>query len=120
MYKRSSLAATSFAISCGSLLGIPPLFGFWGKLMLFAAGVASGQIILVIIAAVSSAISAWYYLRLIGLSLLSSLTTRSETVKVTLRWPLIAAVISAIIAIGGPFILSALDAQANQAVVEKE
>ena len=69
--------------------------------MLFAAGIAAGQLVLVLVAAVASAISAWYYLRLIGLSLLSSTTPQSESVKATLRWPLIAAVISAIIAIGG-------------------
>ena len=120
LHKRSPLAATSLAVSCGSLLGIPPLFGFWGKLLLFAAGIASGHLLLVLIAAVASAISAWYYLRLIGLSLLSSTTPRSEGVSVTLRWPLIAAVLSAIIAIGGPFVLTTLITDAEQAVVMPE
>ena len=120
LHKRSPLAATSLAVSCGSLLGIPPLFGFWGKLLLFAAGIAAGQVLLVLIAVVASAISAWYYLRLIGLSLLSSTTPRSEGVSVTLKWPLIAAVLSAIIAIGGPLVLSSLMAYAEQAVVMPE
>jgi NADH-quinone oxidoreductase subunit N len=118
LHKRSPLAATSLAVSCGSLLGIPPLFGFWGKLMLFAAGIAAGQLVLVLVAVVASAISAWYYLRLIGLSLLSSTTPQSESVKVTLRWPLVAAVLSAIIAIAGPLFLSTLIADAQQAIVE--
>ena len=118
LHKRSPLAATSFAVSCGSLLGIPPLFGFWGKLLLFAAGIAAGQILLVLIAAVASAISAWYYLRLIGVSLLASTTTRSESVKVTLQWPLIAAVLCAIIAIAGPILLSTLYVDAQQSIVE--
>lgn len=115
LHRRSPIAASAFAISCGSLLGIPPLFGFWGKLLLFAAGIASGQLILVLVAAVSSAISAWYYLRLIGFVLLKGPTPRSETVSVTLRWPIIAAVLSAIIAIGGPFILKSMTAEATQA-----
>ena len=120
LHKRSPLAATSFAVSCGSLLGIPPLFGFWGKLLLFAAGIAAGQLALVLVAAVASAISAWYYLRLIGLSLLSPTTPRSESVRVALLWPLIAAVLSAIIAIGGPLVLTSIVADAQQAVVEEE
>ncbi len=120
LHKRSPLAATSFAVSCGSLLGIPPLFGFWGKLLLFAAGIAAGQLALVLVAAVASAISAWYYLRLIGLSLLSPTTPRSESVRVALLWPLIAAVISAIIAIGGPLFLTSVVADAQQAIVESE
>ena len=120
LHKRSPLAATSLAVSCGSLLGIPPLFGFWGKLLLFTAGIAAGQLILVLIAVVASAISAWYYLLLIGVSILASTTTRSESVKVTLQWPLIAAVISAIIAIAGPLLLSSLITDAQQAIVEVE
>jgi len=120
LHKRSPAAATAFSISCGSLLGIPPLFGFWGKLMLFAAGIAAGQLILVLIAAVSSAISAWYYLRLIGLTLLSPSTPRSDSVLVSLRWPLIAAVLSAIIAIGGPLVLNTITVNAKQALVQPE
>jgi NADH-quinone oxidoreductase subunit N len=120
LYRRSPSSATTLAISCGSLLGIPPLFGFWGKLLLFAAGISSGQLFLVLIAAISSAISAWYYLRLIGLSVLSSTTSRSESVSVSLRWPLIAAVICAVIAVGGPFFLKAMEAEATQAIVLPE
>jgi NADH-quinone oxidoreductase subunit N len=120
LHRRSPAAATSFAISCGSLLGVPPLFGFWGKLLLFAAGIASGQLILVLVAAISSAISAWYYLRLIGLSVLSSTTSRSESVSVALRWPLIAAILSAIIAVGGPLALKSISADAKQAFVLPE
>ena len=120
LHKRSPLAATSLAVSCGSLLGIPPLFGFWGKLLLFAAGIAAGQLMLVLVAAVASAISAWYYLRLIGLSVLSSTTPRSDTVRVALRWPFIAAILSAIIALAGPLVLTNIVADAEQAVSETE
>jgi NADH:ubiquinone oxidoreductase subunit 2 (subunit N) len=120
LHKRSPVAAISFSISCGSLLGIPPLFGFWGKLMLFAAGITAGHLLLVIIAAVSSAISAWYYLRLIGLTLLSPNTPRSDSVVVSLRWPFIAALLSAIIAIGGPLALKSLTSEAKQAIVQPE
>ena len=120
MYRRNPIPAATMAISCGSLLGIPPLFGFWGKLILFISGIAAGQLMLVIIAAVASAISAWYYLRLIGLSLLSSTTPRSESMMVTLRWPIIAAVISAIIAIVGPLALTDIVADAQQSMTSQE
>ena len=120
LHKRSPVAAGAFAISCGSLLGVPPLFGFWGKLLLFAAGIAAGQLILVLVAVVTSAISAWYYLRLIGLAVLSPTTPQSESVIVALRWPLVAAVLSAIIAIGGPLVLKSLTADATQAIVLPE
>ena len=55
-----SMAAVLFL----SLLGLPPLLGFWGKLYLFLAA-ASYSVILVAIALVNSAISAGYYVRAI-------------------------------------------------------
>lgn len=47
-----------------SLLGLPPLLGFFGKLPLFSAGIAAGEIPLVIVLGLNSAIAAYYYLRL--------------------------------------------------------
>lgn len=49
-----------------SLLGFPPLLGFVGKVGLFTAGVASGNLPLVLILGLNSAIAAFYYLRLVG------------------------------------------------------
>ncbi|MDG2199577.1 MAG: NADH-quinone oxidoreductase subunit N [Phycisphaerales bacterium] len=86
-------SAIALAISSGSLLGFPPLLGFWGKLALFIAGIASGHIVLVLIAGVNSAISAWYYLRLVGLPLMSEPSERSETIdRVAVPWPRFAAI----------------------------
>ncbi len=54
-------AAISASILLFSLLGIPPLLGFWGKLYLFLS--ASGYSIwLVLIALINSGISAVYYI----------------------------------------------------------
>ena len=108
------------SVASGSLLGIPPLFGFWGKLLLFAAGIAAGQISLIIVAAVSSAISAWYYLRLIGLSLLSNPHNHGERTKVTLRWPLAVAVVGACISIAGPLVLEGVMMDATEAITLPE
>ena len=123
LYKTSPLAAASMSVACGSLLGVPPLIGFWGKLLLFAAGIAAGQLSLIIVAAVTSAISAWYYLRLIGLALLSSPQNHGDltkVTKVTLRWPLAVAVIGACIAIGGPVILEKMMENAKGALQIEE
>lgn len=53
-----------------SLLGMPPLLGFFGKLFLFTAAISAGEIPLVVIMALNSAIAAFYYLRLAGAPLL--------------------------------------------------
>ena len=81
----------------GRLLGVPPLLGFWGKLYLFIAGIEANQIPLVVIAGINSAISAWYYLRLIALPIMSEPNAQSETIERSpFSWPRIAGIVTAI------------------------
>ncbi len=61
---RPALAAV-FTIFMFSLAGIPPLFGFWGKLLVFQAAVAANLLPLAVIAIVASVIGAFYYLKVI-------------------------------------------------------
>ncbi|HYE02183.1 MAG TPA: NADH-quinone oxidoreductase subunit N [Phycisphaerales bacterium] len=63
------LAGVMFICAMG-LLGLPPLLGFFGKLPLFTAGIASGHVLLVVILGLNSAIAAVYYLRLAFVPLL--------------------------------------------------
>jgi NADH-quinone oxidoreductase subunit N len=62
--KRSPFLAALMAISMLSLLGLPPLVGFVGKIYLFGSALKAGYLWLVIIAVINSAISAGYYLRI--------------------------------------------------------
>jgi NADH-quinone oxidoreductase subunit N len=50
-----------------SLSGIPPTVGFVGKLYLFGAAVSSGHILLAVFGVLNSAVSVFYYLRLLVL-----------------------------------------------------
>jgi NADH-quinone oxidoreductase subunit N len=61
---RKGLAA-AFAIFMFSLAGIPPLFGFWGKFVVFDAAVAAGLLPLAAIGIAASVIGAFYYLKII-------------------------------------------------------
>jgi NADH-quinone oxidoreductase subunit N len=47
-----------------SLLGLPPLLGFFAKLPLFTSAISANELPLVIILALNSAIAAYYYLRI--------------------------------------------------------
>jgi NADH-quinone oxidoreductase subunit N len=64
--RRHPWPAALFAICLLSLAGIPPLAGFWGKYYLFQAGINAGLAWLVVVAVVSSVISAFFYLRVIA------------------------------------------------------
>ncbi|NPA64106.1 MAG: NADH-quinone oxidoreductase subunit NuoN [Epsilonproteobacteria bacterium] len=59
------MAATIMAIFMLSLAGVPPFSLFWGKLYIMGAAVNAGYIVLAVIMALNSAISAYYYLKLI-------------------------------------------------------
>ena len=63
---RPGLAA-AMAVFMFSLAGIPPLFGFWGKLAVFNAAVAAGLLPLAIIGIAASVIGAFYYLKIVKL-----------------------------------------------------
>jgi NADH-quinone oxidoreductase subunit N len=57
--------AAAFAIFMFSLAGIPPLFGFWPKWMVFNAAVANGYIALAVAGILGTVIGAYYYLRIV-------------------------------------------------------
>lgn len=61
-----------------SLSGIPPLSGFWSKEAIFNACLRSGNIALLVVAAVTAAMTFFYSLRLIGVTFLGS---KSEHLK---------------------------------------
>jgi NADH-quinone oxidoreductase subunit N len=57
--------AAAFAIFMFSLAGIPPLFGFWPKLMVFRAAIASGYVALAVAGILGTVVGAYYYLKII-------------------------------------------------------
>ena len=63
--KHHPLAAVLMLIFMFSLTGIPPTAGFIGKLYLFLAAINAGYTWLVVVAVIFSAISAFFYLRIV-------------------------------------------------------
>ncbi len=61
----SPVLAFSLSLFLLSLLGIPLTAGFMGKVMVFTTAVRQGYVWLVVIGVLNSALSAYYYLRLI-------------------------------------------------------
>jgi NADH-quinone oxidoreductase subunit N len=63
--KRAPWLAAALSIGMLSLAGLPFTAGFFGKFFLFAAALADGQIVLVVLGAVSVACGFYYYLKVL-------------------------------------------------------
>ena len=63
--RRHPGAALGMLVFMLALAGIPPTAGFMGKLYLFAAAVEGGYVVLSVIAVVMSAVSLYYYFRIV-------------------------------------------------------
>jgi NADH-quinone oxidoreductase subunit N len=57
--------AAAFAVFMFSLAGLPPLFGFWPKLLVFEAAVASGYVALAVAGIIGTVVGAYYYLKIV-------------------------------------------------------
>ena len=75
---RHPFAAFAMLLFMLSLGGIPPTAGFMGKFWLFGAAVESGYIWLAVIGVLNSAISLYYYLRIVVFMYLKKETSGSE------------------------------------------
>lgn len=65
MGRNNPLLAAVLMLTLFSLAGIPPLAGFMGKFLLFAAAAQKGYYAMVVFAALNSTISLYYYLLLV-------------------------------------------------------
>jgi NADH-quinone oxidoreductase subunit N len=63
--RRHPWAGALLAVFMLALTGIPPLSGFWAKYYVFLAGIEAGLTWLVVVAVISSVISAFFYLRVL-------------------------------------------------------
>ncbi len=65
LYFRSPLSAVAMLVFMLSLGGIPPTAGFMGKFWIFSAAIEEGYVGLAVIGVLNSAISLFYYIRVV-------------------------------------------------------
>jgi NADH-quinone oxidoreductase subunit N len=63
--KTSPAAAYGLFVLMFSMSGIPPMAGFFGKLLVFNAAVAEGYYILAVLGVLASVVAAFYYLKIV-------------------------------------------------------
>ena len=81
--------AAAFAIFMFSLAGIPPLFGFWPKLVVFNAAIASGYVALAVAGILGTVIGAYYYLKIVKVMYMDEPATPYARVREPLQGVLI-------------------------------
>lgn len=89
---RNKLAAFSLTIFMLSMIGIPPLMGFFGKFLLFTSVIDRGLLALAVIAILNSFLSIYYYAKVI-LSMYSS----REKSELRLDWAVGSVVVACLI-----------------------
>jgi NADH-quinone oxidoreductase subunit N len=61
--------AYALALFLFSMVGLPPLAGFWGKVFVFLAAIDAGLVVLAVIGMLSSVVAAYYYVRIVKVML---------------------------------------------------
>jgi NADH-quinone oxidoreductase subunit N len=78
LYFRQPFAAFAMLIFMLSLGGVPPTAGFMGKFWLFSAAIQSGYYWLAVIGVLNSAVSLYYYVRIVVFMWLKNEPTGTE------------------------------------------
>jgi NADH-quinone oxidoreductase subunit N len=100
LVQRSPLAGTAMLLFMLSLGGIPPTAGFMGKFWLFSAAIDGGYYWLAVIGVLNSAVSLYYYLRVVVFMWFKGEPTGSELVVSPAMAILLAVTIAGTVAIG--------------------
>jgi proton-translocating NADH-quinone oxidoreductase chain N len=69
---RSPLAAITLGVAMVSLIGVPPLVGFFAKLVVFQSAVLAGWGWMLVVAVTATVVSAAYYLRVVKVIFIDS------------------------------------------------
>jgi NADH-quinone oxidoreductase subunit N len=97
LHSRHPLAAFAMLLFMLSLGGIPPTAGFMGKFWLFGAAIDAGYVWLAVIGVLNSAISLYYYVRIVVFMYLKKETAGSQpTASPALALTLAVAVVATI------------------------
>ncbi len=78
LYKRAPFLALVLLVGMFAMAGIPPFVGFAGKFMLLVGALKAGHLVLVILAALNTAIAIFYYLSVVRVAFTSDPEDRPD------------------------------------------
>lgn len=100
LHRRAPLLALTLAVSMFAMAGLPPFVGFMGKFMLLTGAYKAGHLALVIIAAINTAISIYYYLSVVRVAYTSNGEDRPAVAVDTMTRVVSVALVVIIIVLG--------------------
>ncbi len=98
--KRMPVTAATNLVGSLSIAGVPPLNGFWSKLIIIIALVQAGHWGFAVVAVLASVLTLWYYLLIQRKAFFGKLNERWKDVKEAPFWMLASNVILALLCIG--------------------
>ena len=98
--KRMPITAATNLVGALSIAGVPPLNGFWSKLIIIIALVQAGHPVFAVIAVLTSVLTLWYYLLMQRKAFFGKLNAKWAAVKEAPFWMTAATVLLALLCVG--------------------
>ena len=98
--RRMPVTAATNLVGSLSISGVPPLSGFWSKLLIIMALVQADEWFLAVVAVLASVLTLWYYLLIQRKAFFGKLNERWKDVKEAPFWMTASTVILALLVIG--------------------
>ena len=98
--KRMPVTAATNLIGSLSIAGVPPLNGFWSKLLIIVALVQAGHMAFAVAAVLASVLTLWYYLLIQRKAFFGQLNDKWVAVKEAPFWMTAATVLLAVLCVG--------------------
>lgn len=98
--KRMPVTAATNLVGALSIAGVPPLNGFWSKLLIIVALVQAGHGAFAVIAVLASVLTLWYYLLMQRKAFFGQLNEKWAAVKEAPFWMTASTVLLALLCVG--------------------
>ena len=98
--KRMPITAATNLVGALSIAGVPPLNGFWSKLIIIIALIQAGHPVFAVIAVLTSVLTLWYYLLMQRKAFFGKLNEKWAAVKEAPFWMTVATVFLALLCVG--------------------